>query len=275
MLESRDCYRIKNMVRSITSRVQRQGSATRHRAALWIIGRKVLPNVPLLLKPAEFERHKLVLISKVVTGEISIVRPDGVRIDSLNDGTLIYFPPNKPATLTEPPMGDAAEPSKQEGAPTGLVVEENAGSSDDPTCDCHLHQALRGEETPGPEALEAAAEAPVPLEAAPEQEAAPAESGVVDAPSSDKITAELPVPDEEGPRICTKCRELPAMEGGSLCIICVQPMKDEASAPAPAEEEQPVVAEPEPALQETTPVVPAVEPAAEPERRPKKKGKKS
>jgi len=271
MLEPRQYYRIHNMVRAVTSRVQRQGATTRHKAALWVLGRRVLPKVPLMLSPKEYEENKTVLIAKVATGEISITRPDNVRIDSLNDGTLIYYPPHKPATLKEPPLGlvEQIEQSQQEGDLEGFPGATGAtGPSGCPTGPLGEPGPVGDPdllvETPGPAALEEAEAVPVP--------------------TSEKITAELLIPDEEGPRLCTKCHELPAMEGTSLCIICVQPMKDPEVVPevASVEEVPPVQGdvppEPEAAPEvapEVAPAEPVVEPAAEPERKPKKKGKKN
>lgn len=113
MLEHRNFYRIENMVRSPLSRVQRQGAVTRHRAALWILGKRVLPKVPLLLTEKEFEEHKELLLADVKLGKIAVVRPDQVRIDSTDDGALIYYPPGKPATRTEPPFEKAVKPASE------------------------------------------------------------------------------------------------------------------------------------------------------------------
>jgi hypothetical protein len=248
MLEPRKFYRVENMVRAQTSRVQRQASATRHRAALWVLGRRVLPRQPLLLTPAEYEQHKTVLLAKVRLGEISIVRPDQVRIDSKSDGTLIYYPLNKPATLVEPPMGTpvVAEPD--------AVIIENL----EPIADTTDEVVVESEFLPLPD------DAPTPV---PDMV-----SGAVQEPHPDDvITSKLPVPEQDVPRMCAICREQPALDGMSTCTTCTPPPIEH----KPIEIDTMPQEETPPELAEEPVVVTPLEAPAVPSRKSKKKGKKS
>jgi hypothetical protein len=240
MLEPRKFYRVENMVRAQTSRVQRQSSPTRHRAALWVLGKRVLPRNPLLLTPAEFEKNKLVLLSKVRLGEISIVRPDQVRIDSKNDGTLIYYPLNKPATFVEPPMGNVVD-----DVPAEPPVLE-------PVKDTFSNTEI---------AFESIETAPTPEPV----------SGIVEEHVSTETTAEVTTSAPESPHLCLLCREQPAKEGSSLCVECGQPALQVERKPIeidtmPQEETPPEVVED---LAEETPKT------AKQSRKNKNKGKKS
>jgi hypothetical protein len=238
MLEPRNFYRVENMVRAVTSRLQRQSAVVKHRAVAWVLGKRVLPRVPLLITAKEFEDNKVSLLAKVQLGEISIVRPDQVRIDSNDAGQLLYFVPGKPPTSVEPPLAVTLSPLVPQGeAPTSVVPEGVTG----------LDELVRQLETPEFE-------------------------GVVETPDSEKVTAELPVPDEAGPRVCIQCRELPATEDSALCANC--------AARGAQPDEVPQISLDTTAQEETPVEEPAAEEFAETEhvgdRQPKKKkGKKS
>lgn len=112
---SRKYFKVENMVRSVSSRVQRQGAPLRHRAATWVLGRRVLPKRPILITPEEFAKNYDTLIAGVQAGEISITKPDGSRIDSRDDGTLVYYAPDGHITAVGSP-----EPSELETKGTSI-----------------------------------------------------------------------------------------------------------------------------------------------------------
>lgn len=258
MLEPRNFYRVENMVRAQTSRVQRQASATRHRAALWVLGRRVLPRQPLLLTPAEYEQNKTVLLAKVRMGEISIVRPDQVRIDSKSDGTLIYYHPNRPTSLVEPPMGTpvvaetvpVADPDTVPLVPPEPVVDAAVDAAVDAVIESEFPPLSDDAPTPVPDVVSGAVQEPHP---------------------DDVITSKLPVLEQEAPRMCAICREQPALDGTSTCSVCTPPPIEH----KPIEIDTMPQEETPPETVEEPVVAPSTEAPAVPSRRSKRKGKKS
>jgi len=95
-------YEIRNMTKALSSRQQRATSPQRHRSAVWVLGKRVLPNRPITITGQEYRENYDDIISRVRSGEIAIHRPDRVVVDSLHDGTLIYFPPEGPPQMTDP-----------------------------------------------------------------------------------------------------------------------------------------------------------------------------
>lgn len=114
-----DKYEIRNMVRAQSSRIQRKMAPMRPRAVIFVLGQRVLPQVPIFISSQDFREHYDELIERVKSGEISIVRPDRVIIDSLPNGTLVYMPPNGPITFDEP--GEAMITVAEEDVPTGHI----------------------------------------------------------------------------------------------------------------------------------------------------------
>lgn len=270
MLEARDFYRIENMVRSPLSRVQRQGAATRHRAALWILGRRVLPKVPLLLTKKEFDANKQTLLADVKLGKIAIVRPDQVRIDSTDDGALIYYPPGKPATREDP----TAEVTKGEDEGGEEIVNDDGADEGAEKAGLELAEDTANE--PSGEVATPASEAEtqelptseVPLSLA-------EEAKVVFTPSEVAVEVVTEVPAEVPVEAASEVQEVtPAEETTTGLLPSLESVYPEAETP-PAVVEKPIELDTTP--QDETP--PEIEPEPEgeakaPERKSrKKKGK--
>ena len=244
MLEPRKFYRIENMVRSQSSRVQRQGSLTRHRAALWVLGRRVLPKVPLLVSPEEYVKNEALLLDKVRSGEISIVQPDQIRVDSDPDGTLIYFAPGgqriyAPDEPTSGPTtaGEVVKPA-DEVITAKLPIKANSDTL--PLCvTCRERAAIPGT--------------------------------VYCSECAPKIVTDSSP--EEDPKMCIKCHEQAAMLGFGTCPGCTPAPVEQPLSEQPPVEDAPIEIDSTP--QAETPVEPtAAEEVAESAAPIKKGGKR-
>ena len=88
MAEAEKTYTIHNMCRAQSSRAQRAGAVTTHRAALWIDGQKVLPKRPLKISAEDFKRLEDSIITKLREGRLAFTTPEQYYVDSRPDGRI-------------------------------------------------------------------------------------------------------------------------------------------------------------------------------------------
>ena len=86
-------YTIHNMCRAQSSRAQRAVAVTKHRAALWINGQKVLPKRPLKISVETFNRLESEIINKLREGRLAFTTPEQYYVDSRPDGRIYVVRP--------------------------------------------------------------------------------------------------------------------------------------------------------------------------------------